>query len=676
MSLKRLTIDNFKSIKHSDLSIAELNVLIGENGTGKTSILDAMFYFFNNLTETTIRNDIFDENNFFSNEVKITLYFDLSEFVKISKSNSDELDFADTQSGNQTRYSNYYKTIISIAAQTTNKVLSVTLSQIKGKGIKWNYSYEERLIIKSLFPFFFIDTRSLDVTRWDYLWDILGELGKVSYDERKNIEIKVHDYLLNESEEMSKKLKGIIAILSDSNVTVKAATSKEFAKNLSKVYFSGEAIRQNGKRLRYYSTGTNSVKYIELMLKAIDEIAKTKLKEPIVLIDEPEISLHPLYMDELSEVIANVSHKLQIMISTHSARLTKNLISDIEHTKIYSVKMINKYTSVRPMRRFTQYSPESKYRVTDNHINAYFSRAILFVEGETELELFANPYLRILFPKLKYIDIFQAMSQTPLLNIMNPKLSHTDIPYICLIDLDKVIRFENNNKIVLQKEYFTPDNQKKERYLYKNKHDYNQYLHHLRIRIEKMAEKLRIHYYLPFFSSKDPNLSSLINAIHSYLMYYNVFCFSTTIEGCLITDKSYDFVLGYLRDKNKEDVFDSFRNYLSNLRDCDKVNVLRIIFNGKSDLLKTYKNLKNAIPQREQDILEKVMVGKKTSGWISEFLDGFFRNNTGLGVGLSVNSFRRYLTDNENIQTLVNQFKKNFPELYLLICKICDMIDL
>ena len=82
------------------------------------------------------------------------------------------------------------------------------------------------------------------------------------------------------------------------------------------------------------------------------------------------------------------------------------------------------------MKKFPQYSPSSKYRVSDDHINSYFSRGILFVEGETELELFSNPYIKILFPKLKEIDVFKAMSDEPILNIMNPKLVNTHTPYV------------------------------------------------------------------------------------------------------------------------------------------------------------------------------------------------------------------------------------------------------
>ena len=489
MPLTRVSIENYKSIRHCDISVSELSILIGENGTGKTSILEAMLYFYNNLTESCASNDVFDENNRFSNEVRITLFFDFSEFVKISKSNSDEPDLfgeQGEQSESQIKYSGYYKTILSIAAKTPNHILPVTLTQIKGKSIQWDYSYEDRLIFRSLFPFFFVDARSLDVTEWGYIWDILGELSKVSHEERKNLELKIHEILIDESRETSKKLKGITAVFDNSNVSVKRATSKEFAKNLSRVYFSGETIHHNGKQLGYYSTGTNSVKYIELMLKSIDEIAKTKLKEPIILIDEPEISLHPLYIDELSDVIANVGTRLRIIVSTHSARLTKNLISDVENISLYNVKLVDHYSHIQRMKRFIQYSPKSKYRVTDDHINSYFSRAILFVEGETELELFANPYLRAPFPMLKHVDVFQAMSQEPILNIMNPRLSRTGIPFILLIDMDKAIGYDKSTKrLSLEGEYFKSS--RNEKLQYRSKHDAHQYVYHLRKRIDGMV---------------------------------------------------------------------------------------------------------------------------------------------------------------------------------------------
>ena len=156
MPLIRVAIENYKSIKRCDMSLTELSVLIGENGTGKTSILEAMLYFYKNLTEACASDDVFDANNRFSNEIRITLFFDFSEFVKISKSNSDEPDLLDNQAKTQIKYSGYYKAILSLATKSLNHIIPISLTQIKGQGIHWDYSYEDRLIIKSLFPFFLL----------------------------------------------------------------------------------------------------------------------------------------------------------------------------------------------------------------------------------------------------------------------------------------------------------------------------------------------------------------------------------------------------------------------------------------------------------------------------------------------------------------------------------------
>lgn len=674
MPLTRLIIKNFKSIKNCDISLSELNVLIGENGTGKTNLLDAISYFYCNLTDLNVDEHVFDVNNHYSNELRITLVYDLSQFVKISKSNSSELlDIFEDQSFEKVKYGGYYKAIISMASRSKDKKIYVELSQIKGRPIRWNYSYEDRLIFKSLFPIFFIDTRNLDVTEWGYLWDVLGELSKVSNVERKTIEDKINDILLDESKEISRKLKGITDILCAADVSVKPAMSREFAKNLTKIFLSGDVIRQRGKQLGYYSTGTNSVKYIELLLKSIDAISRTKMKEPIVLFDEPEISLHANYLDELSDAMLDVNSRLSIVVSTHSSRLTKNIITGSETVSLFNVRLINKYSQIQRMKKFSQYSPASKYRVSDDHVNSYFSRGILFVEGATELELFSNPYIRILFPKLKKVDVFEAMSDKPILNIMNPKLTNTQTPYICLIDIDKAIGYDKNKKrFILKKEYFMPNY--KECFRYRNKHQCEPYLYFQRKRINSMQETLHVRYHMPFLSCDDPNYHAFVSAVHQYLLSYNIFSFSTTIEGALINKHTVNFALDFLQNKKKPRYFNDFKEYWDTLQKTDQINVLRIVFNGKNDLLATWKELSKGLPQNEKLIVDNAMIGGKTSGWVSDYLDTFFQSVTRIDGVFSEKTFRRYLESEVHIKYILKEFEYYFPELYSLIKKLCDII--
>lgn len=674
MPLARLVIKNFKSIKECDITFSEMNVFIGENGTGKTNLLDAIDYFYKNLTGKAENTQIFDENNPYSNEVRIALIYNLSEFVKISKSNSgDVFGIIGDDPDEEIKYSGYYKAIIAMASKSKDKQVRVELSQIKGRQIKWNCSYEERLIFKSLFPIFLIDTRNLDITEWGYVWDILGELSKVSNVERKEIEAKINGLLIKESKEISNKIKGVVDIFNAANVSVKPATSKEFAKNLSKVFFSGDAIQQGGKRLGYYSTGTNSVKYIELLIKAIDQISKTKMKEPIVLFDEPEISLHTFFLDELADAMIDTNSKLCIVLSTHSSRLTKNIISKNQAVSLISFKILNGYSNIQKMKRFPQYSPSSKYRVTDDHINSYFSRTILFVEGETELELFANPYIALLFPKLKDVDVFKAMSDKPILNIMNPRLNRLKTPYTCLIDLDKTLEFiKDKYKFRLKDENGYFNNADKEKLQYRSKKETTPYLYHQHQRIAAMVEGLHVHYYLPFFSCDDPNYHELVSAVHEYLLAYNTFTFCTTIEGALINKHSLDYALDYLQ-KKKPQTFGEFKSYWETLGSTDKVNALRIVYNGNSDLLPRKTVLKN-LPEKDKAIIEKNTVGGKASGWVSDYLDGFFQSVSQIEGTLTVKAFKKYLENEEQQRNIEREFSQSFPELYSLIRRLYDIM--
>lgn len=678
MPLTRLIIKNYKSIKNCDISLEKLNVLIGENGSGKTTILDAINYFYKNLTYSAASDNVFDENNRYSNELKISLVYDFSQFVKISKSNSDVTpDFLEDKSGEKSRYAGYYKAIIAMASATKDMKLQIELSQVKGHTIRWNYSYEDRLILKSLFPIFYVDVRNLDITEWGYIWDVLAELGKVSNAERETIKAKINDDLLNESHEMSQKLNEIINVFNAAGVSVKPSTSKEFAKILTKTFFSGESIYQKGKRLNYYSAGTNSVKYIELLIKSIEAISKTKLKEPIVLFDEPEISLHTNYLDELAESFICVDSRLSLFISTHSPRLIKNIIASSESAAIYNIKLVDGYSHIYRMKKFSQYSPVSKYRVEDDHINSYFSRCILFVEGETELELFSNPYIKMLFPKFRSVDVFKAMSDTPILNIMNPQLSKSQTPYVCLIDIDKAISYDEKlNFFSLKKEYF-PDNDK-EKFRFRNKHELEAYLYYQRKRINEMQKKLRIHYCFPFYSCNDSNYNDFILSVREYLLRYNVFSFSTTVEGALINKNTIQFSLDFLQRQKKETEYNDFLTYFNRLSRNDQINLLRLVFNGKSDLLKSWRNIKRNLTQDMSDIelsIEKNIIGKKTSGWVSNYLDEFFKSIIPIDGTFSEKEARKFLEDENNLKKVQTAFKEKFPELYSLLENLCGIIQ-
>ena len=111
-TLTKVKLINWHTFSNEEFEIYKNALITGENGTGKTNLLDAISYFYYNLTGSNISTEIFDENNHYSNEVRISLTYDLSEFVKISKSNTEEIPDFGEEPAEKSRYSGYYKAII------------------------------------------------------------------------------------------------------------------------------------------------------------------------------------------------------------------------------------------------------------------------------------------------------------------------------------------------------------------------------------------------------------------------------------------------------------------------------------------------------------------------------------------------------------------------------------
>lgn len=283
----------------------------------------------------------------------------------------------------------------------------------------------------------------------------------------------------------------------------------------------------------------------------------------------------------------------------------------------------------------------------------------------------------MLFPKFRSVDVFKAMSDTPILNIMNPQLSKSQTPYVCLIDIDKAISYDEKlNFFSLKKEYF-PDNDK-EKFRFRNKHELEPYLYYQRKRINEMQKKLRIHYCFPFYSCNDSNYNDFILSVREYLLRYNVFSFSTTVEGALINKNTIQFSLDFLQRQKKETEYNDFLTYFNRPSRNDQINLLRLVFNGKSDLLKSWRNIKRNLTQDMSDIelsIEKNIIGKKTSGWVSNYLDEFFKSIIPIDGTFSEKEARKFLEDENNLKKVQTAFKEKFPELYSLLENLCGIIQ-
>ena len=661
MGIEKIKIENYKSIKKCQMNLSQLNALIGENGCGKTNVISAIKYFYNNLISENNDNEIFDQNNSFSNMVKIGIEYDCTELRKIisNKMKNPKILFGEIDG-------EYYKKIYNLINK--NKIY-LELIKIKNMPIRWNIpSRQDREIIYNIFPIYTIDTKNINTDSWKLIWKEIGDLVKIENEVANSFKDQISDIIVgNQKNKISKGLTELEKVLKESDIQIKKYTQREYATAITKMYYSGENFEISEHSPDYFSEGTNSFNYINTLINIVNAIKSKKIKFPTIIIDEAEISLHHKYIDKLSENIIDKSKKIQFILSTHSSRLLKNILKEeSDNRKVFSLKYKNKYTQCTEMKLLDD-QREITF-IQDEHVNCYFSSMIILVEGESELELLNNKYLKIMYPILTNIDIIKAESNRVIENSILPNKRKYKTPYLIVIDMDKIINVdkEKNRFNIKNKDGYFIYNEK-ENYYYGDKRVETKYK---RIRIEKMVEKCRFHYSLPFYACRDADFNQLKKCIKEYFLNYNIFTNDTTIEGMLINNENYDIFWEFYKKviKKQEDVKE-LEEFYNSLKEYNKVNLLRVLVSGKTDYLLKLEQLDKMYPDVKR-IINKNKIGK-TCGWITLWIEYYLMNLLKIDYNDKNNRNKKLNYELlKNIDTFKFNFYNDFIELSSLIKEI------
>ena len=652
MGLETIYIKNYKCIRDFKIHLKNMNVLLGENGSGKTNVLSAISYFYSNMISQNISQEIFDENNNLNDQVEITMVYDMTKLLIRSRANRKE---------GKLTYQNYYNMIEKMALD--NKI-SLTLTQVKGAKVCWSRSIEERKVLYHLYPLYTLDAREINLVDWDNLWKNIGDLLKPASNERDKLQIEITEAVERNSSQLKNRLKSLNDEFNRLQIKPIRFSVSEFAANMAQIYYEGQKYSYIGHRLDSFSNGTNSYNYMSIMLYVLSAMGRSKMKEPILLMDEPEISLHFQMIDEMADELFMCIDDITALVATHSPRLVKNvLVKERENSSIYQVYKKGDYSYLCLLNMFSKEEKREKFFLTEHHANAFFSKMIILVEGETELELLQNPYLRILFPILKEAEVIKGMSDQVIYRIVDTTTRHYNVPMVALLDMDKILQWDDaRNRMIWKAEYrFVA---KGEKYLYGKK---RMDTVPIRMRIEKMSEKCKFSYQYPFYASKDENFKEFISLIKDYYKKYCIFPVRTTIEGVLINKNNREKVIRYLKYKND---WKQIEDAYSKLYDeNNKVNFLRLLFHGKSDfLLKTTsikKRNKNLDIMIEKALREQSV--RKTD-WVSEWMQFYFADFIGVSIEqMSERYFNAWLETSDNRNRMIINFAQNFGELFQFI---------
>ena len=271
MKIKNLYIENEKRLKNlninfeNDEKILDVVVLAGVNGTGKTTVLEVIYDYFENFQN--------DKN-------KINIELDLEEENYINQNNISK----------ETYLNNLIKD--SIKKEKTPKVIYVP-AEINFQKVKFNLLalYKKRFLNK-------IDSYIIADIPFYIQMRIINTANKES--EKK---------LGNVRDEIIAEINGIFDILDmDTRLIGMSTETTEILPiftNLSEDKFDINELSSGEK---------------QLFLRTL-AIRMLNPENSSILIDEPELSLHPKWQQRIVDVYRKIGKNNQIIIATHSPHI-------------------------------------------------------------------------------------------------------------------------------------------------------------------------------------------------------------------------------------------------------------------------------------------------------------------------------------------------------------------
>jgi len=662
--LKRITFKNCKTVKDVDLTVGKINCIVGKNGVGKSTIIKSLNLFYESLDDQKSKSNIddfiiYDKNNPYNKYVEIKLVYDFSYFHKLLRKNEYKVT-----SGELTKGGFIHKLGELDKHIDVNKNLTLTLKLDRDGKKRWipHINYDLRTTLKTIFPFYFISLNDKKKNNWEDLWRMIEDLAAFSKVSNTNIFSELEE---NDQGRDIKKITEIIQNeLNEADIIVKNYKNKENILRLIQLSIGGEELKFKYKDMDFFSEGTNSFNYLNIYCKLLNRISLLKIKQPILFLDEPEVGLHPKYIDFLLENILDEKNKYQVLLTTHSSRVLKNVVKNsIDYNIVHATKK-NGYTKISNVTNFLD--RQEKLIFSDEEGSYYLSDKIIFVEGKTELELFNNKNIISVFPKFKNVEIYSYNGDSQKLGTIHPKVRNTNIPYLIVVDGDYIYKVQDSKLKIINntKDYLNPldpsksvDEHRKELFYIGEKAN----IRKVRNRINFYCEK---NYYVfdnYWRSCSGYYFAKHLENIKEYCLKYNVYPVSTTIEGAIVNKNNVELFKEWLIYKNpyKERIISELYNYS---KDIDvRTTLFRLCIDGKCDDLSRLQKVNETDPYVITNLKKSINNLKrnynKASGWVTEWLDYILKEQ---------------ILNEDTIEAKQRRFSYFFPELFDIISNISN----
>lgn len=350
MFIKTLQIKNFKCFEDKtfeDLAIPNgekgsgLNVLIGENGNGKTTLLESINYLTLNSYSVQNKLNISDFQDF-QNPIEVIADTDKYECSSsIEYYSKWHFESSGIEFLAKSRQSKEVNKLLSSPFES-HSWFKITSQYIGGETPKDVDSRDKpfsnsRIKDDGINIFYFDKNRNRQITTGNYKTTFEKILDDLSWKFRKNLDAtKQKELLENIDGEYFKNIQSIV----DSNAGAKTSEElKEFFNNedyqdlkidllpllqpFENAFFT---IRKKDELKQILVKDLGSGVEIILTILLLKNIAGASNGKIIYLIDEPELHLHPKSQEKLLELLLEEAKDKQIFISTHSPYMFKGAI--------------------------------------------------------------------------------------------------------------------------------------------------------------------------------------------------------------------------------------------------------------------------------------------------------------------------------------------------------------
>jgi len=340
--IKKIKISQFRSIKYQEIELKNYTLLIGDNGTGKTSVLEAINYA---LSPSFLSGRI-KHTDFFNGEenpINIELIFDSNLTAKLPDGYTKQeitydklllkIKFRERKAPDKA-FSDLV--VIDHRIDPTNSIRKTEKGwAIPRKTSKNEFEFTERLLALNIIEtedlprsFYFNKSRDKQLQRGfnssintvfdDFNWRFLkNDNSKNFFSEKSKIEKEKILDMIDIKENVFEQLNNKLNKFNITNVDISFIDGKAPFNN---AYLTKK--ENLDLPIKYLGSGVEMIISL-LFLETLASLSKQKL---VILIDEPELHLHPSLQYKLSDYLEEISKTHQVIISTHSPIFFKNCL--------------------------------------------------------------------------------------------------------------------------------------------------------------------------------------------------------------------------------------------------------------------------------------------------------------------------------------------------------------